>query len=309
MEQHPIPQNISSYEFKLVGEMTLKQFGKAAAGIILALVVNATKIIFFIKWPLMGLLAGGGLVMAFVPIEDRPLETWMAAFIRSIYSPTIYLYKKRSPSNWLDIDKTKVIEEEESSEEGSKPVKDGGKVEEFIQSLPSVKRETGRVKPRTEEDREEMEAVLEGMGVREGVKKEEIKEEPIKAEQISEKKMEDWSGGKPELKLKTTRLEATGKAVFGSIPMPDVPEAPNMLVGMVTNREGKIVEGAIVEVQDQKGNPARVLKTNQLGQFKTSAQLANGRYLMVTEKEGLEFDRVNVDLSGAVVQPIRIIGN
>jgi len=30
MEQHPIPQQISSYEFKLVGEMTLKQFLKAA---------------------------------------------------------------------------------------------------------------------------------------------------------------------------------------------------------------------------------------------------------------------------------------
>ena len=36
MEQHAIPQQISNYEFKLVGDMTLKQFLKAAAGIVLA---------------------------------------------------------------------------------------------------------------------------------------------------------------------------------------------------------------------------------------------------------------------------------
>jgi len=46
MEQHPIPQQITSYEFKLVGEMTLKQFAKAAGGIILALLINATKLVF-----------------------------------------------------------------------------------------------------------------------------------------------------------------------------------------------------------------------------------------------------------------------
>ena len=49
MEQHPIPQQISSYEFKLVGEMTLKQFLKAAGGVVLALLINSSKIVFFIK--------------------------------------------------------------------------------------------------------------------------------------------------------------------------------------------------------------------------------------------------------------------
>ena len=44
MAQHPIPQQISSYEFKLVGEMTLKQFLKAAAGVIIALLINSTKL-------------------------------------------------------------------------------------------------------------------------------------------------------------------------------------------------------------------------------------------------------------------------
>ncbi len=34
MEQHPIPQQISSYQIKLVGDMTLKQFFQVKAAMI-----------------------------------------------------------------------------------------------------------------------------------------------------------------------------------------------------------------------------------------------------------------------------------
>jgi hypothetical protein len=107
--------------------------------------------------------------------------------------------------------------------------------------------------------------------------------------------------------LKKEKLEATGDALFGSIPMPDIPDLPNLVVGMVTDKNGGIVEGAIVEIQDKDGNPNRVLKTNQLGQFKTQTQLTNGTYLVVTEKSGKIFDRVTLNLSGKIVPPIKII--
>ena len=145
MEQHPIPQQISSYEFKLVGEMTLKQFGKAAGGIILALIVNSSHLVFFIKWPLVFVFAAGGLALAFVPYQDRPLETWLLAFIKSIYNPTIYIYKKRAMKNWLDVDLSRnlaQIKAEEKEEEEKRPVKERAKVKEFIESLPSVGRRT-----------------------------------------------------------------------------------------------------------------------------------------------------------------------
>ena len=120
MEQHAIPQQISSYEFKLVGEMTLKQFLKAAAGIILAILINTTKIIVLIKWPLMLVSAGIGLVLAFVPFEDRPLEVWIKSFIKSIYSPTLYIYKKRNDDNWLYIYFTK--SNQDNNDEVEKPI-------------------------------------------------------------------------------------------------------------------------------------------------------------------------------------------
>jgi hypothetical protein len=109
------------------------------------------------------------------------------------------------------------------------------------------------------------------------------------------------------LGLKTEKLGATGAVLFGEIPMPDIPDLPNLVVGMVLDTNNKIVEGAIVEIQDKEGNPSRVLKTNQLGQFKTLTQLGNGNYLVVTEKEGLQFDRVEINLDGKIVKPIKIL--
>ena len=76
---------------------------------------------------------------------------------------------------------------------------------------------------------------------------------------------------------------------------------------MATNQNGKIVDGVIVEIQDEHGSPTRVIKTNSLGQFKISTPLADGRYLIIAEKEGYSFDRVNVDLTGQIVDPIKII--
>lgn len=293
MEQHAIPQQISSYEFKLVGEMTLKQFLKAAGGIVLAVLINASGLIFFLKWPLMLITGGGGLMLAFVPFQDRPLDQWVGAFIKAIYSPTIYTYKKKAPLNWIDLKLNGKYTEPEIDEE--MPVKDKMKVEEFIKSLPSVKKS------------EEEEEAVSVSDVRSQVKT--AVNGPEEVNVVMEPTTDDqsWRDTKANLNLKTEKLEATGQAVFGQIPMPDKPTVPNLLVGMVTNHEGKIIDNAIVEIQDEKGNPSRVLKTNALGQFRTTTPLANGRYLLITEKDGYKFDRVNVDLAGTIVDPVKII--
>jgi len=94
MEQHPIPQQISSYQFKLVGDMTLKQFFQLAGGVVISLIFYSLPLHFLIKWPLIIISAGLGAAMAFVPFQERPLERWILAFFRSIYSPTLYFWKK-----------------------------------------------------------------------------------------------------------------------------------------------------------------------------------------------------------------------
>jgi hypothetical protein len=273
--------------------MTLRQFGKAAGGVVIALLINASSLIFFVKWPLIVMTAGGGLAMAFVPFQDRPLEQWVLSFFKAIYSPTIYTWKKKADVNWLGIDFSKKIKSDEN-EKIEVPIKEPAKVEEFILSLPSVKKED-----RAAELENELKTTAEKMSpVKTEIKKEEVK---VEAE---EKIKEKWRNQKAKVDLKKGKVVATGRAVFGEIPMPDTPEISNVLVGMVVDGQGKIVENAIIEIEDSEGNPSRVLRTNPLGQFKSSTQLANGDYMVITEKNDLKFDVVKVSMKGEIIEPI-----
>src|SRR3990172_403889 len=90
MEQHAIPQNVSSYQFKLVGDMTLKQFFQLAGGILGAIIFYSLPLLAIIRWPLSILSVILGIGLAFLPLEERPLEKWIFAFFRAIYAPTLY---------------------------------------------------------------------------------------------------------------------------------------------------------------------------------------------------------------------------
>lgn len=95
MEQHSIPQNVTAYQFRLVGDMTLKQFLELAAGGGLAFLITRFTILpVFFRWPLAGIFAFLGIALAFLPIEERPLDQWLRNFVKSIYSPTQFLWKK-----------------------------------------------------------------------------------------------------------------------------------------------------------------------------------------------------------------------
>jgi hypothetical protein len=92
MEQHPVPQNVTTFQFRLIGDMTIKQFGYLAAGAILAYISYKLPLPFFFTWPLSTVFIVGGIGFAFVPIEERPMDVWVLSFIKSIYSPTNYVW-------------------------------------------------------------------------------------------------------------------------------------------------------------------------------------------------------------------------
>lgn len=94
IEQHPIPQDVAGYKFRLIGEMTVKQFIWLASGIVLGLIAYSLPLPFFFKYPLTGLFVALGAGIAFLPIEGRPMDKWLIAFIKSVYSPTQYVWKK-----------------------------------------------------------------------------------------------------------------------------------------------------------------------------------------------------------------------
>lgn len=96
MEQHPIPRQITSFEFKLIGFMTLKQF------LYLVIFVPLGFVIFkLFPIPIINIFFGLitvllGVALAFFPINDRPLEVWIRNFIKRLNSPTQYLFHKNN---------------------------------------------------------------------------------------------------------------------------------------------------------------------------------------------------------------------
>ena len=95
MEQHAVPQNVTTYKFRLVGDMTLQQFLELAAGLVVAWIIFNSKINFLLKWIFGPFAAFFGFALAFIPIDDRPLHTWLVNFFKAIYSPTQFIYRQQ----------------------------------------------------------------------------------------------------------------------------------------------------------------------------------------------------------------------
>ncbi|MFZ2025556.1 MAG: PrgI family protein [Microgenomates group bacterium] len=97
MEQHPVPQNVTTFQFRLIGDMTIKQFGYLAGGAILAYISYILPLPFFFTWPLTVIFAFMGVGFAFIPIEERPMDIWVLSFLKSVYAPTQFVWHRTQP--------------------------------------------------------------------------------------------------------------------------------------------------------------------------------------------------------------------
>lgn len=91
--QHAVPQNIMDVEFKLIGDLTMRQFSYLLLCGILSY-VSFVAVVGIFKVPLGVTFALLGLGLAFLPIGERGLDDWIASFIRAINSPTQRIWKK-----------------------------------------------------------------------------------------------------------------------------------------------------------------------------------------------------------------------
>jgi hypothetical protein len=142
MIQHPIPQNISAYQFHLIGDITLKQFFILITGIGIAILVSQTNLFLIIKLGIIILSLMLGVVGAFLPIEERPLDQWFAAFIKAIYRPSQFIWKRpntepnyftftTSPANLIPVDTP------DMAAQAIKRKREG--LKSFLQTLPEQK--------------------------------------------------------------------------------------------------------------------------------------------------------------------------
>jgi len=113
-KQHAVPQNIMDVEFKIIGELTMRQFAYIMVFGGLSF-VSATYVGGIFRWPFAIIFVIFGLAFAFVPIEDRGMDQWVIAFFRAVYSPTQKIWKKSAtvPSVFfyqnLDVMKRELI--------------------------------------------------------------------------------------------------------------------------------------------------------------------------------------------------------
>lgn len=81
---------------------------------------------------------------------------------------------------------------------------------------------------------------------------------------------------------------------------------PNVINGIVKDEKGTYLENVIIIIHDKDQLPVRALKTNKLGQFTGTTPLPAGVYTITLEKEGLEFDTLQVTLAGEVMPPLEV---
>ncbi|HLD92564.1 MAG TPA: PrgI family protein [Patescibacteria group bacterium] len=336
MEQHPIPQQISSYQFKLVGDMTLKQFFQVAGGIVVSLLFYATPLHPIIKWPIIVLSAALGAAMAFLPFQERPLEKWIIAFFRSIYSPTLYTWKKTEKPAVFFTENAQVpaIGNVPAGQTAIEP--NAKKLEEAeksflakLGSLWSISSPSAKTQqpPSTTVQPPVQVAVLQT----DVTKPVAPKPQPTKPNLVAIPQQIPTviTRSTPRLVVEEHGPAVTNNLTVSSLDVPKLEEkkittneaefsidaAPpqpaivaNTVVGQVMDQERKIIEGAILEIKDLNGRPVRALKSNKAGHFIIVTPLANGKYEISIEKEGFTFDPVSFETNGEIIPPIAIKG-
>jgi hypothetical protein len=311
---HPIPQNVTQYQFRLVGDMTLKQFLELAGGLLLAYLIYSSNLIFILKYPLAlsSLLLGFGL--AFFPIEDRPLDVWIINFIKSIYNPTRFIWKKSTHTPKLfayeapkvEVNRaltTKTIKAPPRAVAQEAPTDLTPAEASRLAELNSL---FGSPAPR-----------VHNLATKPGVN---VRKLNPKARQTPHTPLPITQPSKPNTKLSTQQApqKTTLNTVQGErtkpkssvnpqpITLPASPTLPNIVSGIILDGGGKLVENAIVQIMGEGGIPERAVRTNPLGQFMISTPLDSGKFTIEVDKDDLIFPQTPITLTNQIFTPIKI---
>lgn len=326
MQPHPIPQNVTSFQFHLIGDMTLKQFGYLAIGSTIAylLFVFLSPIYPLVAWPLTIISAISGFALAFLPINSRPLDSWIGAFFKAIYSPTKRVWKKGSktfkeeplfnsrfitflsipqiagpnvaavvPAEQVDLAKTVDLAKEAQNLQF--------KIIQTERALSQIKQASqtptqvpidysGQVNKILSDLQTLVSQASQIKGELDSVTQSEPVEKPIAA-------------AVPIATVEKIKVVIPAKPKQNQLALTTF---PNVLSGIVKDSTGNYLEGAIAVIYDKEGLPVRALKTNKLGQFSGSTPLPNGVYTLELEKDNFAFDVLQIELTGEILPPLMI---
>lgn len=458
-KQHPVPQNVMDVEFKLIGELTIRQFSYLLVFAVIAFLTAKTGLPVIFKYPLILVFILSGLAFAFLPFNDITLDKWVSNYIRAVTNPRFRVWKhiqrvpyyftldakkqdqnnsqikqvynqkqrgsieeflnKNKPSNVAFDDESDIQATEneffsklglntsnktvkpisqpvtQSTPQGEKvkpenlhkemfedethtkdkytslaldptlPVKtfqenakplsqqsdtdnakkqekvNAAQYQEHLKELDSLKKqllkdiEKNKFKIRDDKKTEIQNLnsnasisnpLNKNLGTEEQLKN---REPSLKQEIPAEEKKQDM------IEQKTTQTPQPKTSLFKSLfsalgsntaadkvevqPTNNTTEVkektpalndvkPNILKGNTQDIHGNIIQDTIVIIKNSDNDPVRALKTNALGEFEVSTPLDEGSYKIEAIKEGFSFTPIEVNASGQVINPVKLIG-
>ena len=435
MENHPIPQDVTGFQFRLIGSLTVKQFAYLAVSAVGCALIYYLPISIVVKIPLFLILGGTGPALAFLPIEGRPLDKMAGHFVHALLRPNQFIYIKEGgklPLSTIELHTVrqatqKQVEEKKTlesitakkeeklalylqqihqsssaadkyEEAFTQNVLAGKPTQPMLTSQPQtppatpVQQQTQPTAPMPPPQAQQpagttvqvttpVPPTVQQMPVpSHNPTPEEIQQEEKEVEkELSEAKKEESQSHTPEetnaahtkvteldkklqevlaqkamlekelaqfrqntaigeepaatpkTKLPPPAVPATpstmpdpgepasvkpgvrkiSKDMIPSAGIPGLPDAPNLVIGIVKDPRNNVLPNILVEIMDKDGNPVRAFKTNGLGQFAAATSLPNGTYTIVFEdpKGEQQFDAVEIVAKGTVMQPIEVVSH
>jgi protocatechuate 3,4-dioxygenase beta subunit len=247
MEQHPIPRQITTFQFKLIGFLTLRQFVYilmfAAVGILVWFALPILIPIPLVAQFLAIVIGLAGIAFAMIPINDRPMDVFIKNFIKRINSPTQFTYKKNNrpiellTNLYFAQDPHHVFAHVDSKE----------KLASYIARTRSVNA--------IDQTRAQ------------------------KLQQINTAIVSAHATPLPIISRQVAQLKTTQSLVTAQNKAPQHTKEP-FFFGVVTNKKGTPLPGALVYVKDLSNKPVRLLKTNPHGVFATYTIIPTGTYIL-----------------------------
>ena len=351
MIQHPLPQNVTSYQFRLIGDMTIKQFVLLSIGVGSAIFFYYTNLFSPIKWLFVISSGMAGFAIAFMPYEDRPLDQWIINYIRAIYKPTRFIWRKESkapsffaftgtganqPTDAQELARTAAIRKQQGlrsflitlpqdqndsmdaqetssvtnvlglfGQSGITPLDPTAAPTTSLNISPAINSTIPTIIAPVIQQASPPVTSAQG-GVIKSAPIQINKSESINVEEKIAAPITIAQPNSTTLTSNDTAGPVVAATTTSKLPFPSTPTTPNTIVGMVLDSNEKIVENAIIEVADETGLTARATKTNQLGQFFSTTPLKSGVYRISIEKLGLSFDTIELNLTGRIIEPIKI---
>jgi hypothetical protein len=342
MENHPIPQDVTGFKFKLIGSVTVKQFLYILGGGILAAVTFILPISVIIRLPFALLFGGVGAALAFLPIEGRPMDIMIKNFIKALPAENQYIFRKRGaeaiiaelftppvvtkkavatlPTNSARDSKRELLYKTLKVSPSYQP---DAKEQEVLTNINSYFNESSHSASPSQVNAD---AVPEKSPSLQIVKpptsvtpKETITPTPAPAIKAVEttppvaEKIEEMINVKPDpvpvQPIKTTKATPIKPDAQLKGGFPSLPDTPNIVMGIIKDPRGKVLPNILVEIMDMQNIPVRAFKTNALGQFAAATPLANGEYSIILDdpKKTNEFPPIKISLTGDIFQPIEIV--